>query len=111
MFADPTSRPTTQPKLNVSGREDFATLMQKYEVSNSVGKFLLECEPPIDTARSFANAFANQEELTKDSLGPLNIEAPPDNVRLSARGAIRGLRAECAPLCWLSLENRRGGRR
>ena len=83
-------------------------LMQKYEVSNSVGKFLSECEPPIDTARGFANAFANMDELSKDLLGPLNIDTLPDNVKLSARSAIRGLWHECSTLCKVALENRIG---
>ena len=102
------SRPSTPQKINVCGKEDFVILMQKYEVSNSVGKYLGECEPPIDTARAFANAFSSQEELNKDLLGPLNIETLPDQVRISARSAIRGLWAECTTLARVALDNRRG---
>ena len=102
------SRPNTPAKVNVCGREDFIILMQKYEVSNSVGKYLNKCQPPIDTARDFANAFANQEELTKDLLGPLNVETLPDQVRISARSAVRGLWAECTALCRVVLDNKRG---
>ena len=77
-------------------------------MSNSVGKYLGERTPPIDTARAFANAFANQDELTKGLIGPLNVGTLPDQVRIPARSAIRGLWAECATLCRVAPDNRRG---
>ena len=101
------SRPTAPAKINVCGKGDFVILMQKYEVGESVGKFLGECQPPIDTIRAFAHAFANNDELNKDLMGPLNIETLPDNVRLSARSAVRGLWAECQNLSKVALDNKR----
>ena len=94
------SRPSTPgaSKINITDKDDFNTLMSRYEVSNSVGSFLAELTPPIDAIRSFANAFESGEELTKDLMGPLNIASLPDNVRLSARGTVRGLWDECVAL-------------
>ena len=103
------SRPTTPAKVNVCGKGDFVILMQKYEVSNSVGKYSGECQPPIDTARAFANAFANREELNQDLLGPLNVETLPGQAKLPARGAIRGIWGECTSLCRVAVENKRVG--
>ena len=81
------------------GKDDPHQLTQGYEVSNSAVEFLSDRQPPIDTARSIARAFANTEELTKDLMRPLNIETLPGNVRLSESGAIRRLWAECQNLC------------
>ena len=44
---------------------------------------------PIDTIRSFANAFASLGELTKDLKGPLAIDQLPDQEKTPPRSALR----------------------
>ena len=101
-----TPRPTKPGKVNISSREAFTAMVGKYKVPNSVGAYLLACNPPIGTIRTFTNALADQNELTTDLMKPLHIETLPDNVRISARIAIRRLRAECSMLTKANLDRR-----